>query len=296
MQAGLVRRANRVARDIYPHQDPYPTFMNNTLKRILYVTAMVLAVVTLALSLAGIIGAWVLRSELHGTIDVVSRLGVTSLQRARNLVARIDPPLAKAQTTVQSAQAQVRDNGQKLQDTNLIIAGAERLLNQDLSVEVNTLTTTLTAASDAIQSAEDTLNALSRIPFVSGDAGVIGEARSLLNEIQAIEQSLRDARQALQTRKDQAVQSVVDALLAPLDALDSRLTSLSSRSQSLQSRLNVAETRVPVVAEQAKSAITLAVIGTTLSLVWAIISQVIVFIFALERFRATKAVTASVTA
>jgi chromosome segregation ATPase len=232
----------------------------------------------------------VLRSELHGTLDVVSRLGVTSLQRARNLVARIDPPLAKTQAVVQGAQAQVRDSGQKLQDTNLIIAGAERLLNQDLSAEVNTLTTTLTAASDAIQSAEDTLNALSRIPFVSGDAGVIGEARSLLNEIQAIEQSLRDARQALQTRKDQAVQSVVDTLTAPLSALDSRLTSLSGRSQSLQSRLDIAEARVPVLADQSKTATTLAAIVTTLSLLWTIFSQVIVFIFALERFRATKAV------
>ncbi len=176
--------------------------MNNTFKRILYVTAMVFAVITLVLSMAGIIGAWVVRSELNGTLDVVSRLGVTALQRARNGVARIDPPLAKAQATVQDVEAQVRDGGQKLQDTNLIIAGAEALLQQDLSADVNTLTTTVTAASEALQSAEDTLNALARMPFVSGDAGLIGEARALIDELQAVEQSVRDAREALQVRED----------------------------------------------------------------------------------------------
>lgn len=264
------------------------THMNNTLKRILYIAAMVLAVITLVLSVAGIAGAWVLRSELHGTIDVVSSLGVTSLQRARNLVAKIDPPLVKAQARVQEAETLVRDSGQKLQDTNLIVAGAERLLQQDLSTEINTLTTTVTAASDALQSAEATLNALARMPFIAGDTGVIGEARALIDELQAIEQNVRDIRQALQVKKDQAVQIVVDTLTAPLERLDTRLTNLSNRSQNAQTRLAAAETRLPVVAEQAKTGITLVVLVTTAALIWTIISQVIVFIFSRERLKALK--------
>jgi chromosome segregation ATPase len=269
--------------------------MNNPSRRILYIVIMSLAVVTLLLSVAGIIGAWVARSELHQTLDVVSRLSFTALQRSRNLVARIDPPLAKAQTAVQSATAQVREGGQTLQDTNLIIAGAERLLNQDLSVEVNTLTTTVTAASEALQSAEDTLNALARLPFVDGNTGVIGDARQLIDEMQAIEQSLRDTREALQTRKDQAIQTVVETLTTPLDRLDERLTSLGNRSQSIQTRLNNAENRVPVITSQAKTAITLVVVIITLALIWTIISQVIVFVFARERYRGLKAEPAAGT-
>lgn len=260
--------------------------MNNTIKRILCIVAMTLAVITLALSLAGIIGAWVLRSELNQTLDVVSSLSVTALQRARNGVARIDPPLAKALTVVQDTEAKVRDSGQTLQDTNLIIAGAERLLNQDLSVEVNTLTTTLRAASETLQAAEDTLNALNRLPFIDGETGALGQARQLVADIQDIEQTVRNTWQALQVKKENTIQTVVDTLTAPLIRLNTLLTTVGAHSQNIQARLSLAELRVPILADQAKTIILLVVIVVTLALVWTILSQLIVFKFALDRFRA----------
>lgn len=259
--------------------------MNNTFKRVLCVLVMIIASVTMVAALSAIIGAWVLRSELHGTIDVVSSLSVTALQRARNGVARIDPPLAKAQTTVQDTEAKVRQSGQTLNDTNLIVAGAERLLNQDLSVEVNTLTTTLQAASDTLQAAEDTLNALNRLPFIDGDTGVFGSARQLIADLQAIQQNITDTWQALQVKKENTIQTVVDTLTAPLMRLNALLTTVSQHSRDIQARLSLAEMRVPLLAGQAKTAITIAAIGNTLVMLWAIISQVIVIRFALERYR-----------
>ncbi len=260
--------------------------MNHTIKRILCILAMILAGVTLVLLLAGVIGAWVLRSELHGTIDVVSSLSVTALQRARNGVERIDPPLAKALTTVQATEVKVRQSGQTLKDTNLIIAGAERLLNQDLAVEVNTLTTTLQAASDTLQGAEDTLNALNRLPFIDGENGVLGQARQLIADLQAIQQNIRDIWQSLQVKKENTIQTVVDTLTAPLLRLNTLLTTVSAHSQNIQARLSLAALRVPILAGQAKTIITIVVIVVTLALVWAIFSQVIVFKFALDRYRA----------
>lgn len=260
--------------------------MNTTIKRILYIAAMIIAGVTLFVSLFGIGSAWVLRNELNGTIDVVSRLSVTALQRARNGVARIDPPLAKTLTTVQNIEARVRQSGQTLTETNLIIAGAERLLNQDLSVEVNTLTTTLRAASDTLQNAEDTLNALNRLPFIDAETGVLGQARQLVADLQAIEQNVRDIWQSLQVKKENTVQAVVDTLAAPLVRLNALLTTVSMHSQDIQTRLNLSELRVPIMAGQAKMLITTVVIIVTVALVWMIISQVIVLRFALERLRA----------
>ncbi len=260
--------------------------MKKTIKRTLHVAAMALAVITLVLSLAGIAGAWLLRNELHGTIDVVSSLSVTALQRARHGVARIDPPLAKVQTTLQSIEAKVRQSGQTLQDTNLIIAGAERLLNQDLSGEVNTLTTTLQSASEVLQAAEDTLSALNRLPFIDGENGTFGQARQLVNDLQAIEQNIRETWQALQVKKENTIQTVVDTLTSPLVRLNTLLTTVSAHSQNTQVRLNLAELRVPILAGQAKTIITIVVIVATLALAWVIISQVIVFKFSLERLRA----------
>lgn len=260
--------------------------MNNTIKRILCIVAMVFAVITLVLSLAGIVGAWVLRSELNQTLDVVSSLSVTALQRARNGVARIDPPLAKALTVVQNTESRVRQSGQTLQDTNLIIAGAERLLNQDLSTEVNTLTTTLRAASETLQAAEDTLNALNRLPFINGEVGALSQARQLLAELQSIEQTIRDTWQALQVKKDNTIQTVVNTLTAPLVRLNTLLTTVGEHSQNIQARLSLVELRVPIVVGQAKTIILLIVIVVTLALAWMVITQVIVFKFSLDRYRA----------
>lgn len=259
--------------------------MNNTFKRILHIVVMSLAVITLVMSSVGIVGAWVVRTELNQTLDVVSRLSVTALQRAGIVVARIDPPLARAQTLVQRAEAQVRDAGQKVNDTNLVISGAELLLDKDLSPAINTLTTTVLATSDALQSAEDTLNALSRMPFIDGETGIIGEARLLIEELQSIGQSMIEARQALQARKEEAVQTVVESLTTPLEQLSARLTALSNRSQAVQGRLSNTEARVPVIASQAKSTITMVVLVVTLALVWTIISQIIVFRYSLDRYR-----------
>ena len=260
--------------------------MNNTIKRILCIVAMVFAVITLVLSLAGIVGAWVLRSELNQTLDVVSSLSVTALQRARNGVARIDPPLAKALTVVQNTESRVRQSGQTLQDTNLIIAGAERLLNQDLSTEVNTLTTTLRAASETLQAAEDTLNALNRLPFINGEVGALSQARQLLADLQSIEQTIRDTWQALQVKKDNTIQTVVNTLTAPLVRLNTLLTTVGEHSQNIQARLSLVELRVPIVVGQAKTIILLIVIVVTLALAWMVITQVIVFKFSLDRYRA----------
>lgn len=260
--------------------------MNHTIKRILYIIVMSLAVITLVLSLAGVIGAWVLRSELHQTLDVVANLSVTALQRARNGVAKIDPPLAKALTVVQDTEAKVRASGQTLKDTNLIIAGAEKLLDQDLSKEVNTLTTTLQSATEMLQAADDTLNALNRLPFVNGETGALGQARQLVADLQAIEQTVRDTWQALQTKKTDTIQNVVDTLTAPLIRLNTLLTTVSGHSQNIQGRLALAELRMPALVDQAKLIITIVVIVITLALLWAMFSQVIVFKYALERYRA----------
>jgi hypothetical protein len=162
-------------------------------------------------------------------------------------------------------------------------------LNQDLSPQINTLTVTLAAASDTLQATEDTLNALSRLPFVDGTTGPIGDARQMVNDLQEIEQNARDARQALLTRKDQAVQTVVETLVTPLDRLSARLTSVAGRSQSIQAGLSNAEVRLPVIASQAKSVITGVVVVTAIALLWTMVSQVIVFVFARERLSRLKA-------
>jgi hypothetical protein len=263
--------------------------MNTTIKRILCILTMIIAGVMLVLSVSGLISAWVLHNELHGTIDVVSRLSVTTLQRARNGVARIDPPLAKALTTVQDTEAKVRQGGQTLNDTKLVVALAERLLDQDLSTEVNTLTTTLQSASETLQAAEDALNALNRLPFIDGESGVFGTARQLVADLQAIQQNIRDTWQALQVKKENTIQTVVDTLTAPLIRLNAALTTASTHSRDIQARLSLAELRVPLLAGQAKTTITTMAIVATLFLLWAIISQVIVFRFALERYRAPAA-------
>lgn len=259
--------------------------MNHTIKRILYIIAMSFAVITLVLSLAGVIGAWVLRSELHQTLDVVANLSVTALQRARNGVAKIDPPLAKALTVVQNTETKVRASGQTLKDTNLIIAGAEKLLNQDLSKEVNTLTTTLQSATEMLQAADDTLSALNRLPFIDGQAGALGQARQLIADLQAIEQTLRDTWQALQTKKTDTIQNVVDTLTAPLIRLNTLLITVQDNSKNIQGRLALVELRVPLLVDQAKLIITIIVIVITLALLWTIFSQVIVFRYSLEHYR-----------
>lgn len=88
-------------------------------KRIVGAMIMVISVIVMIACLAGIVGLWVLRSEIDHTVSNLATVATAVVQRGQTAVGRLDARLTTAQSSVQSATTTVTNAGAKAEDAPL---------------------------------------------------------------------------------------------------------------------------------------------------------------------------------
>jgi hypothetical protein len=261
-------------------------------KRILGIVVMVISVLVMIACLVGIVSVWVLRSEVDHLVTNVATVADTAVQRGQSVAGRLDTRLTTAQTSVQSATTTVTNAGAKAEDAPLALLAIEQITNKDLSPAVDELTSSAGDLRDLIARLDGTLEVLNKLPRFSNREGILDKALVLLDNVQAVSQSVADLRQGVQDRKSAAVQSGVALLSAPLNRLSTALTSAQTAVQGVQQRLTDARTSIAQMKSNVMRAVNIGVLVATLFLIWLVLSQVSFFMHGMDMFRAKPAVQA----
>lgn len=152
------------------------------------------------------------------------------------------------------------------------------------------MTSTATEVRELVVRLDSTLELLNKMPPFRDRDGILDKASAVLDNVQAASQSMADLRQGVQDRKSNAVQGGVALLTAPLNRLNTVLSNAKTAVAGIQQSLTNAQTAIAQAKANVMRAVNLAVIVSTVLLIWLVLSQVSFFMHGMDMAKAKPAI------
>lgn len=253
------------------------------MKKTVAVIVMVLSALLLVAMLAGIVGAWWGQGQLRGVVSEVSATLDRGLERTQGAMGQVSALLANTQGRVDGVVAQVNNAGTTIEETNLVLAVAERLLDQDLTPAVERITDRVTDVRDTIGVIENSIRLMRRLPG-GRDNELLTQADKLISEIKGLAQLVQDVRTTVQTTKSQATAEAVRRLTTPLDRVSQALAGANADVAGLNARIDSERAQLAAFTRRVLLGITLGAIVITVALLWMALAQLGLFLHAYGAF------------
>jgi phage shock protein A len=252
----------------------------STGKKILRWLIIIVAVLVLLGSIAGIAGTWWLHSavtdvtlQAFSTIDTAVGVVDTAASRADDLVQR-------GRTEVQQVEETIIAVGTDVEANKPLLTELSSRINERLTPTVEQLRTTLAPVSGAIQSVRALVDFINAIPFISETPPAVEELESALNRLDEAAANARQVGDTIKTTvvdgSSQMTQQTVDLLTSLTSGVDDWLAEAQSAVDTLQTEMAALQERLALLRSQLLLLYSLAAVGATLLLFWIIYSQVVV--------------------
>lgn len=256
-----------------------------TLKRILSILAIVLAVVGLVACAVGIYYSWALNTPLTDSLTRALTAADTVLTQADTAVTRVNSGITTARSATSTIQGAVQAAGDTIVNTDLAFTVLERTVGDTLFPVVVEISETAHAVAGTLIGINDTLEAANRLPFVEVPTltaqldvatAELAEARARVDEVRTEVQTLKAETVA---RPVTAITSRTEPLLERLDAAQATLSDTQASLNATLSGVRDLNARLPGLLDSLS-------VVLTLVLLWLLIAQVIVIDWAWHKFRA----------
>ena len=252
----------------------------STGKKILRWLIIIVAVLVLVGSMAGIGGTWWLHNaatdvtlQAFSTIDTAVEVVDTAASRADDLVLR-------GRTEVQQVEETIIAVGTDVEANKPLLTALSSRINERLTPTVEQVRTTLAPVTGAIQSVRALVDFINAVPFIRETPPAVDEletALSRLDEASANARQVGDTiRATVVDTSSQLTQQTVDRLTSLTGGVDSRLAEAQSAVDTLQTELMALQERLAILRSRLLLIYSLAAVGATLLLLWIMYSQVVV--------------------
>lgn len=254
----------------------------STSKKILLYVGMILAVVTLVLAAAGIIGAWYYNTPVTETVLSILVPVTNTLQRVETIAGETVTALEDVSTGLVEAQRRVEEIGADVNEANLAVEAISTLVGEDIRPKIDQIRKSYRSVYDTLAAIQEVVRAVNALPFLDlelpGDEE-LEQARTGMEDIGAEVQALNTK---LTDRKAEIVGGAVEQVNDPLDRLGTNVTETKVKIAGIETSAKESKENLLYVQENVASWIDLASIAMTLVLIWIIISQVAVFLLCRE--------------
>jgi ABC-type transporter Mla subunit MlaD len=256
--------------------------MNPQLKRILGLVLVIVAIVSLIVSVGGVAGLWALKQNAVVAVsDTAALLTETLVTTDRALTAALDV-LDGAQTSIATLLGITQSIASALRDGQPTLNSVNRLLSEDLPKTLDSVETAIASASQAATAADDFLREISRIPLLNlnyqpavplsqsiADIGQsLGDFPAKLEEIGGGLQQLNDSLAVIATQ--------VDGLGATIRQIDTSLDEMPGVLRDYQRQLKQVLPTLQSIQAGVDQIITFFIAVLTFILLWIIAVQLIV--------------------
>lgn len=252
----------------------------STGKKILRWLIIVIAVLVMIGSIAGIVGTWWLRNsatnatnQAFSTIDTAVGVVNAGASRANALVQQGRAEVQQVESTITTVGANIQEN------SPLLTAMSDRI-NQRLEPTVNQIRSVLTPVVSTIQSVRALVDFVNALPFIRETPPAVEKLDALLTQL---DQTAADVRQVGETiritvveSKNELTEQTVNALTTITTRVDNRLAETEATVTEAQAELVALQQRLATIRSQLLMIYNLAAVVLTLLLIWTIYSQFVV--------------------
>ncbi len=254
-----------------------------TFKRVLAVIVIVISVAFILVNIAGLAGVWWTEATAVGIVTDVVRFSDTLLQRTQVGVDRLNSRVGEVQVGVKNLEAQIRQTGDKVTDTNLVFATLQAATDKDITPAVERLQSTTESLNDTLDDLDRTLRMLDRL--TSGDNRInntVDRLRGVLTVVRDVQQDVQDYRQALQQKKEDTVSTVVDRVTQPVQRLDNRLTTVQERLANTSAEITDGRARLERIHSTVNLALFLLALALTFVILWGILALIALILYSVS--------------
>ena len=250
------------------------------LEKTIRITAIVLAVLFIGLSLVGIFGAWFVDRKAtdvalkaFGLIEVGIGVVVAGVSWVDDLIATSRTEVRQASETITAASAQARANSPVLSALN------ERL-DVSLAPRIAQMQQVLAPVRDAVGNVANAVSLLNSLPMMADRAPRLAALDGTFNRLEELSADATQLRGTLRAmiveQKSDVAPETVGALKKLTQRIDTRLGEAQANVQAVRADVAALKDRMDKRKSRLLFVFNLAALLSTLMLAWILYTQVVV--------------------
>lgn len=250
------------------------------LKQIGRVLLIVIAVLVILLSVAGIVGAWWLNRTATDVTAKAFSVVDTGVSVAEAGVSRVDTLVQDGRTEVQQAEDTITAVGANLQENSPVLTALSNRLQTRLAPTVDNISQAIAPVREALLTVSNVVEIATSIPGMSQRAPRLARLDQAFDQL---EQTAADVKQLDDTLrasvvegKNQLTQEAVTTMTGITTRVDTRLAEVEGAVDEVQSDIDTFQVEMDETESRLMLIYNLAALGTTLFMLWLVYSQVVV--------------------
>lgn len=255
-----------------------------TFKRVLGVIVTVISILMLVLSLAGIVGTWIVRSELDTRLVRVATAAELRVTAIKGGLDRLDTQIGQVNALVAGVEQDVRAFGTDVEQNRPLLTAISDKLGvelQPLFDSVREIATTIAETVDAVNTAIEAVNA---IPFISIPAPTLAKANQLSQDVEALGTQVRDLRAAADAKRSEIIQGTVEIITTPAAQIGGALGKMQQTVSGYSQEVGAVQAGLANFRESIGGWLTWVAVILTLIFLWLAFSQAAVFVLGWRLF------------
>jgi hypothetical protein len=251
----------------------------STGKKFLRWLIMLVAVLVIVVSIAGIVGTWWVNNtatditlRAFSVVDVAVGVVDIGVGRTNDLVQRGRAEVQQVESTIVATGANVRENRPLL--TALSNRMSERLV--PAVEQIRTVLTPVTGTLRAVRALVDFVNAF---PLIRETPPAVEELENALNRLDEVVADVRQindtVRSAATGTADRLTNESVNTLTGLTGRVDSRLAETQAAVEQVQAEITALQARLEARRAQLLLIYNLVAVGLTLFFLWVVYSQIV---------------------
>jgi len=244
-----------------------------TFKRVLGVIVIVIGILMLVLSLAGIVGTWIVRADLATRLVRVATAAELRVTVIKGGLDRLDVAIGQVNALVAGVEQDVQAFGTDVEQNRPLLTAISDKLGvelQPLFDSVREIATTVGETVDAVNTAIEAVNA---IPFVSIPAPTLAKANKLSQDVETLGTQVRGLRAEIDAKRSEIIQGTVSIVTTPVAQIGGVLGEMQQTVSGYSQEVGAVQEGLANFRESIGGWLTWVAVILTLILLWVAFSQ-----------------------
>jgi chromosome segregation ATPase len=256
----------------------------NTARRIAALLIMVIGLLVLLASLAGIAGTWIVRGQLDAELTGIVTAAETRAGAIQQRLTGLDTVLTQARAQVSAVEQEVQAFGSDMEQNKPLLSAISDRLGLDLSPLVERGREILTSVRETVTAVSSAIEAINAIPFISVPVPELETLSKLSQDIEAFRTEVQDLRATIDQRRTEIIEGAVSLVTTPTLQIGGVLDEMQTTVSGYREEVRAVQDGLSALNSGISSGLTWAAAILTFVLVWMVLSQVALLVLAWRIF------------
>jgi hypothetical protein len=253
-----------------------------TFKLVLAWILTVLAVMGVVVTLAGLVGSWVVRNRVTDVTLELLTAGETIIAATSDSVNQVNDSLAESTDLVVDVEGAVLEAGDILKDNSIIGTLISQTIGEELAPAINSAKETAVTVAGFTFALNDAITAANSIPFVNLDGPGVNLIQGASEGIIQVHNDVTEMKTELVDRREGRIEGGVDVITGYTTAITIALEEIQSQLQAFDAELAVITADLGALKISLPRTFTMITIGVNLVLLLIGVAFVSLFLHSLS--------------